>query len=837
MKLVNVAALYGMRLRAQLGQELLALVGIAVGVSLLFAALVANTSLTASFERVTSGIVGEARFQLTARGGATIENRIDAVRRLPGVEAAAEVLEVRGEVRGPRARRSIVLFGVTPEFARLEGALTRGFSYGFIEDVQAMAVPTPLADTLGAELGQLVELRLAGRTVSARLLAKLQERDTGGLYNSPIAIAPLRYLQALSAEPGRVTRIFVRPLAGREDEVERGLRRLAGGGADVRPANFDAALFRQASLPTNQSTAMFSIFSAMVGFLFAFSAVLLTVPQRRRLIADLRIEGYGPGTTAKVLLFDALVLGVTASLLGILVGDQLARQLFDQKPTFLEMAFPFGSERIVTFASVAIAAAGGIVASLAAVLGPMAGSLLRGRDADAAPAERPLSGGRLVGVGLALLAAGAAIVLTSPRSAALGVGGLAVLTLAMLALLPTLLSAIVRVLDAATRGMRSIVPFLAITDLRDPATHLRSLAVAATGAVAVFGSVALQGAHADLQRGLDRTTRDLASIGEVWAVAPGRANLLATSSFAAPALARPPGGAIRRIDAYRGSFLDVGDRRVWVLGSPPAARRPVPRGQMVEGDTERATRLLRAGGWAIVSSALARQEGLEVGDRLVLPAPEPIPLRVSALSTNLGWPPGAIVVGADDYARAWGDDDVSALQATLAPGATLAEGRRALAAALGPQTALDVQTSVQRERDQRAASREGLTRLTQIALLVLVSAMIAMAAAMAGMIWQRRAFLASMKVEGYGTAELWRSLLLEAGILMGAGCVVGATFGLLGQSLLSRALTAVTGFPVVYSAALLGAVLSVVAVTVVAVTIVAAFGHRAARITPEVGLR
>ena len=98
---------------------------------------------------------------------------------------------------------------------------------------------------------------------------------------------------------------------------------------------------------------MFSVFSAMVGFLFAFSAVLLTVPQRRRLIADLRIEGYGPGTVVKVLLFDALVLGVVASALGILVGDQIARHLFDDRPAFLDMAFAFGSQRITTSSTVA----------------------------------------------------------------------------------------------------------------------------------------------------------------------------------------------------------------------------------------------------------------------------------------------------------------------------------------------------------------------------------------------------------------------------------------------------------------------------------------------------
>ncbi|MBS1869651.1 MAG: ABC transporter permease [Actinobacteria bacterium] len=836
MKLANVAALYQMRLRAQLGQELLALLGIAVGVSLLFAALVANTSLTGSFERTTKGIVGKARYEFAARGEGFDERMLSKVEGLSGVAAAAGILEVRAQARSGRLRRSVLLVGVTPDFAKLDGAVSPVFSYGWLADVTALALPTPLVHELRLTLGQSVILDVSGHSVVARLGTKLQASDIGSLIDSPVAIAPLHYAQALSNRVRQLSRVFVVPKAGQDSRVRAELTRLAAGRIDVRAADFDAALFRQASQPTSQSTAMFSVFSAMVGFLFAFSAVLLTVPQRRQLIADLRTEGYGPRTIFKVLLFDALVLGVVASAVGIVAGDQLARHLFDQRPVFLEMAFAFGSERITTPTTVVIAAAGGVAASLIAVLGPMAPSLLRGADIEPLDRKPGRLDSALLSSGLVCLAAGIVTVIARPSLAGIGVGGLVFLTVAMLLLLPLILRRLVALLDLATEGIRSIVPFLAITDLRDPVTHLRSLAVAATGAVAIFGSVALQGAHADLQRGLDRTSADLSSIGDVWVVAPGRANLLATTPFRAPTLRVPP-GVISRFADFRGSFLDVGDRRIVVYGSPASARRPIPRGQMIDGDTTRATRLLRAGGWAVVSAALANQLGLRVGQRFVLPSPVPTPLRVSALSTNMGWPPGAMVLNSDDYARAWGSDDVSAVHATLAPGVTQAEGAQELRRALGPRSGLDVQTAAQRERDQRAASREGLTRLTEIAALVLVAAMIAMAAAMAGMIWQRRAFLARMKVEGYSAGELWRSLLLEAAVLVGAGCAIGALFGLLGQSLLSRALTSVTGFPVLYSVAVVDALLSCAAVTLVSVAIIGVFGRRAASIDARVGVR
>ena len=82
---------------------------------------------------------------------------------------------------------------------------------------------------------------------------------------------------------------------------------------------------------------------------------------------------------------------------------------------------------------------------------------------------------------------------------------------------------------------------------------------------------------------------------------------------------------------------------------------------------------------------------------------------------------------------------------------------------------------------------------------MLIAAVLAMAAAMGAMIWQRRPRLADMKVDGFDRGVLWRALLLESGLLLGAGCSIGAIFGIYGQLLLSRALAAVTGFPVAFS--------------------------------------
>jgi putative ABC transport system permease protein len=130
-----------------------------------------------------------------------------------------------------------------------------------------------------------------------------------------------------------------------------------------------------------------------------------------------------------------------------------------------------------------------------------------------------------------------------------------------------------------------------------------------------------------------------------------------------------------------------------------------------------------------------------------------------------------------------------------------------------------------------------LSRLSQIATLVLLAAMLATAAAMGAMIWQRRPRLADMKVDGFGRGVLWRGLLVESALLLGAGCSIGAVFGIYGQLLLSHALASVTGFPVVFSIGTFVAVGSLALVTTVAVFMIALPGYLAVRIRPALSLQ
>ena len=830
--------LYRIRVRARLIQECFAVVGIAAGVALLFASQVASQSLQNSVAQLSHGIVGNASLQVLARDPHGMpESLVGDVRRIAGVRAAAPLLEASADATGPKGTRSVELVGADSSLKALGGELIRHTELEPFAGIGAVLLPAPLATGLGVtKFGNEVTLKLYGKTEQAPLYAQLRKKQIGGLVSSPIVVAPLFFAQEMTGFAHRVSRILVEPAPGMEARVRAALVRLAAGALNVESTSYDERLFAKAASASNQSTALFAVISALVGFLFAFNAMLLTVPQRRRLIADLRRDGYTPRTVVAVLLLDAIVLGLAACVLGLVLGEELSIHLFGSNPGYLGSAFSVGTQRVVGAQSIAIAAGGGMLAAIVAVLSPLRDILSRDPLAAITPKQGSAAGAanaRTALAGVLCLVGATAILLAAPKLAILG---MVLLIAALLLVLPVALDLALALLRSVARRMTGAVPHVAGMELS--AARARAIGVAATGAIAVFGAVAIQGAHADLLKGLENAARDENAFTDVWVSPPGAYNLLRTAPFASSEqarIARLPG--VRAVRVYRGGLLDWGERKVWVIAPPSEATPLIAPSQLLEGNLARASTQLRAGGWVVLAQALAREHNLHIGDRVTLPTPVPTTVRVAALSTNIGWAPGVVIMSAPEYARAWGSGDPSAYNVLLDPGISPAQASREIARALGPSSGLSAQTAHAHAAEQNSLSRQGLQRLTQIATLILAVAVLAMAAAIGNMLWQRRPRLAKLKLEGFPRSELWRTILLESVLLLAVGCLTGAIFGLYGQQLLDRALANVVNFPVVYSIAALSALSSVAIVTITAIVIIAIPGYLAAGVPPAVALQ
>jgi putative ABC transport system permease protein len=839
MRPLNALRLYRARLRAIWVQECLAGLGIAAGVALLFATQVSSTSLQSSVTRLSRGIAGDATLQLLARSPLGMpESMLGRVRAIEGVRVAAPVLEAGANAIGPGGRLAAVqLIGADGNLSRLGGALVRLSGLRPFAGIGAVALPAPLARAIGvSRFGQEVHFQLLGRAGELPLYSELHERQVGPLAASPLAIVPLSSAQELTGLTGRLSRILVEPARGTGRAVRAALLRLAAGRLNVEPIDYEATLFAKAATVSNQSSALFAAVSTLVGFLFAFNAMLLTVPQRRRLVIDLRRDGYTPRTAIGVLALDAVLLGALACALGLLLGDQLSIRLLRPDTAFFSLAFAVGSQHAISVQSVAIAVSAGMAAALVAVISPMRSILGRDLRGVIAPdaAGGAIRGDRWLALAGALCAGVATLILLRAPDAA--IPGMTLLVLAVLLVLPAVLGGALALLRRAARVRVGTVVHLAVMELGTPGA--RTVAIAATGAIATFGSVAIQGAHGDLLQGLGATARTIDSSSEIWVTPAGSSDVLATVPFA-PTAERALGRlrGVAAVRPYRGGLLDYGNRRLLVIAPPAQTLGPVLEAQIVRGDPRRASELVRAGGWLVLSAAVAAEHGLHVGQSLTLPTPDPTPMRIAALSTNAGWAPGAILMSAADYARAWGSQDLSAYDVELAPGASPAAAMRELRRALGPSSGLAVQSAKARIAADGALNREALTRLSQIALLIPIAAVLAMAAAMAAMIWQRRPHLARLRIEGLSRAALWQTTLLESALLVGIGCLVGAAFGVYGQQLADRALVRTINFPIAHTISIASASASFATMTAVALVILAIPGYLAVRVPAALALR
>jgi putative ABC transport system permease protein len=837
--LSGIRYIYAARLgaRAVLVQEGFAIVGIAVGVALLFASQISSTSLNRSETQLNTQLLGSAQAQLDARGPEGFgEGLLQQVRGVPGVRVALPIVERQVNLSGPGGERSVDLFGVNLRLVHVGGRLRSRFAAQQFATLPAIALPEPLADEIGA-VGPLarVELQIGARVQKTLVAATLREGDIGGLVHNPIAIAPIRYAQSMAGEFGLLSRIFVRYNPARAGEVRPALARLAAKwNVNLVPADFDSRLFAVAVAPESKSEALFSGISALVGFMFALNAMLVTVPARRRLIEDVRPHGATRWMTIQILLFDAAVLGVLGCILGLVLGDVLSIFVFHSTPSYLAFAFPVGSQRIVTWHSVALAVAAGFAAAVIGVLWPVRQIIarpLQPRSESAHPHRVGIAVRLIAGV---LCLAITTFILFADTHAAV-IGNIA-LVAALVCLLPFLFDGLVMAFECWSKLLDGVASALAVTELRTPQTRVRSLAIAATAAVAVFGVVEFQGVGTNLKRGLDASIREMDSSADLWITPSGKSSLQTTVPFDAlntAALTRVAG--VRQVGVYRGSFLDWGERRLWVLAPAGDAEHLLPTGQLLSGDEALASARVRAGGWAVLSRALASEHHLHVGQAFVLPSPRPQRMRVAALTTNLGWPPGAIVLSSSSYARGWASSDPSAYEIQTTPGVPVVAVRNRVRSALRSEPGLAVETAAERERRHYAAAAQGLARLTQIRLLVLIAAVFALVGAIGAMIWQRRGLIASLKSDGYSEGVLWRWLLCEAAVLLTAGCLIGAIFGIYAQLLGSHFLASVTGFPIVFNIEAVAAISSLATVSVIAVAMLAVPGFRAVRVPPRTG--
>ena len=771
-------------LRLEPGRAALALLSVALGVSVFLAIRLANRSAVASFDGFARGVGTGADLVVQADIGPLAEAglyRLDPLRRDAWIRPVLEGSFTR--------QGSLEAFQVlATDLVGLGGAMTvdgQGPGGSGLLDPDAVLISAALAKAEGLRPGARLAGLVDGRAVSLRVAGLLPEAANRPALQRNLLVMDLPAAQALFRRPGELDRLDLGWLPGHEGpSLERAAAPFLPPGWSAQAPEQRASSARAMSGAFRLNLAVLSLIALAVGAYLLFQAFDATVERRRETWALLQALGCPPSRILALVLSEAVVLGGGGSLLGILLGWAMAQGAVRGVARTLNALYGASSASHAALDGREAAAA-----LLAGTLTCLVAAWIPARRAAGTPpvqllargaGERPMRWGRASLAGLALLGAGLAIAFLPvlPQgtlwhaylgSALVLFGG----SLASLALLP-LLGAPGRLARAGWGLRLSLRPLQRPTGRHAFATAALAVAVGMTVGMGVM----VRSFEGTVQGWIgDNLKADLfaAPMG-----AQGAASRHRIPREAADALALDP--AVAAVDrfqqlriSFRGQPTNLATGVFEVLGT--RGHLAMIRG----GECAAVLARIHADGLAdpgaVASETFARRFGLRVGDVLALPragASHAVTLR--GIYADFGNERGSLILDRPVFLAWFQDDRAASLALYLKPG----EDAQGVARRLGPVwPALQFRPNADLRRQVQTIFRQTFAITYALEVIGLAVALAGLVQSLAGLALARRGDLWTLRALGCPTGSVTAVLLGEGLGVALAGCLGGVLLGVL----------------------------------------------------------
>lgn len=773
-------------------RSLLSIAGIALGVAVLFAALATNAGIETAVERTVRDLVGRAdiRIEGFAEGGLSPAS-VRAIAETPGVSVVAPQLQRRTylgpDPTTPTGQAApVTVLGIDPAADRRvhDLALASGAALAR-PDEQSVLITEQLARETGLGLGDPITLQGADAPRTERIVGILV--GDGPLVGAAgrTVVIPLDEARALFGTEA-VSRVDLRLEAGATagavaSELERRLTSepyVLSGPAEL------AASLRTSTVDFQATTALIAALALFGGAFLIFNTLSMTVAERAREVGLLRAAGATRRQVNQLVLSQAVVLGVAGSALGILLGAGLAALI--ARYVLAAAIVPIEGP-VVTPAAVGLAFAVGTLVTLAAALEPAS----RAGRIPPMEALRPSQGGRMVRARLRWLVVvfvvvAAAGLLLGPQAA--GAAGLArwfavygILLVATL-LTPFLLGPL---------GRLAGIPFALIAPAAERLTR-GSLVRDRSRTTLTVGALTVGLAMIVAMGGLAQDARRAAT---AWIAAAVPGDVLATSirpvaldEGVAEQLAAVPGVArVSPMATYQAAYLGRRLDAAAVVGADLLADG---RLAFVDGDRTAALNALDAGGATILPESVSRRHGLRVGDDMTFAVggDRVVTLRVVGIveRTIPGKVGETLLTGWRDATEGFGIAGADAFAVRYAPGAAVTAGpeleRTARSLALEPSPLDRIAGAV----DDALGRVFGL--FDALALVAVFVAAMGIVNTLTMNVYERVRELGVLRATGMTRRQVWRMVVVEAGILGIVGAIVGCATGVVaGQVMIGLA--------------------------------------------------
>src|SRR5215468_635351 len=393
------------QLRSHGARAALTAAGIACGVALVVAIEVINASTLGAFTDAIEDLAGTAALQVRGRGPFP-EAVADELRKVPGVEHAVPILtDTFFAVDGPAAGEALSVFAadVTDGHAIKTLRLVRSGDrvvddpLSFLVDPGSVILTDVFAHRLDARVGTTLRLRTSAGIHTFTVRGILPPGGVGRAFGGNLLLMDVVGAQTVLGRDGLIDQVDI--ALGPDvdvDAAERAVRAALPAGTEVlRPARRGEQIER---ILRSYRTLLSGISGlALLAAIFVVaSAVSTSVAARRQQIGLLRCVGAARRHVLRLVLGEAVLLGVFGTAVGIPFGLLLARLLLDTVTESAELVFSlrlFRSALDISPGAIALGAGAGLVTTVAAALLPARAAaaispLVAVRTATTAPVAR-----------------------------------------------------------------------------------------------------------------------------------------------------------------------------------------------------------------------------------------------------------------------------------------------------------------------------------------------------------------------------------------------------------------------------------------------------------------
>lgn len=309
----------------------LALLGICIGVAVIVAVDIANSSSRKAFLLSMNTINGEATHQIVAGPGGVDEELYVHLRVDSGVRDIAPIvtgyvsvddqtLQVLGvDVFAERTFRAYTL----PATGR-RSTLSESTVGEFLTKPGAVLMSSAVATKLGLAIGEDFTITSAGRDYPALLIGTTQSSSSSAALGN-ILVVDIATAQHWFDKIGHLSRIDVR-LPADQGAAASILAELPPGTELLSAESRTRSITEMSTAFMTNLTAM-SLLALLIGTFLIYNSVSFAVLQRRGLIGVLRALGLTRRETFSLIVAEGAALGIVGALFGVLLGVWLGEQL------------------------------------------------------------------------------------------------------------------------------------------------------------------------------------------------------------------------------------------------------------------------------------------------------------------------------------------------------------------------------------------------------------------------------------------------------------------------------------------------------------------------------